>query len=89
MYNRIAAYIDCNVSVIADNIARLHLGGANLIANTSHSTGGMGQANTECRIYRHNKAGTVRAVGQAGAAVYVRIAHELRRIIYDCLSAST
>ena len=88
MYNGIAAYINSNMSVIANDIARLHLGLAYFVAYASHSAGGMRKANTKRCIYGHYKSRAVRTVGQAGAAVYIWISNKLTCIINNCLSAS-
>ena len=79
MYNRIVSYIDAHMSAVADNIARLCLRQTYAVACAPQCAGTVRKAYSEVRIDAHDKSGTVRSVGQAGAAVYVRVADELRR----------
>ena len=57
-------------------------------ADTSVSCRRVRQAHTEVLINTHDKTGAVRSVRQAGAAIYIRIAYKLKRIILDRISHS-
>ena len=77
MYYGVIATVDSYMTTVAEDITRLCLGKAYAVSYASHGAGRMGQTHTEVRVYTHNKAGAVCSVGEACAAVYVRITHKL------------
>ena len=83
MYDRTTAHVDCYMTGVTDDITRLGLGVGYAHTTASHRTGGMWQADTEVCIYGFDKSGTVRTIGQALAAPYIRVADKLGRIGYD------
>ena len=88
MYDGVISAVDSHMSTVADNVARLCLGKAYRISYASHGAGGMGQAHTKVGLYAHDESGTVRSVGQAGSAVYIRITHKLACVADYCIAAA-
>ena len=80
----IIADIDGNMSAVANDIAGLHV--RDTVSDAAHCCGGMWKSYAECRIYRHNKSGTIRTVCQACTAVHIRIADKLTCVVRYCIS---
>ena len=89
MHDVASSDIDADVSVIADQITRLRLGVGNLFSRAPLCIGGTGQIVAKVLIYLIGKAGAVRAVGKAGAAVYIGISDELTAVTGNLLSKVT
>ena len=77
MYDGIVAAIDCHMAAVADDISRLRFCQAYFISHASHGAGRMRKRLTKMSVYTHDITGAVSAVGEAGAAPAVRIAHKL------------
>ena len=76
-----AAHIQCYMSAVADQVARLCLTVADASSAAGHSSGAVRQGIAEMGIYAHNKSRTVCAVCQARTAPYIWVADKLRSII--------
>ena len=76
MYDGIVAAIDCHMAAVADNVADAHVGGADSSAHAAVSGGAVRQTLAEVCEHALDKAGAVAAVGQAGAAPFVGVAHK-------------
>ncbi len=83
MYDGVVSYIDGYMSAVADDVTGRCIGKAHGVSEASHGAGAVGQADTEVGIDAHDKAGAVGAIGQAGAAVFIRIANELAGISHN------
>ena len=80
------ADIERHMPAVADDIAGLGVRhGRDLDAELALGAGSPGQAVAEMAVHRLDIPGTVRAVGQAGAAPLVGIAHDLKREIHHFL----
>ena len=80
MNNLTIAGIDTHVTRIADNIAGLRILQAVYgCAHTSVRRRRMRQAHTKVFVNAHHETRAVRTIGQAGAAVHIRITHKLDR----------
>ena len=88
MNNCVAACIYCNMAIVAYNISRLHAAVAYAVASASERAGRMRKRYAKVCVYAHYKAGAVRTICQAGAAVYIRIAKELARIVDNGLAGT-
>lgn len=85
MYDGIVAHIDPHMAAVTDDIAGLCIGKADPVSAASQSRGAVGETHAEIRIYAHDETGTVCTVGQAGTAVYIRIAHKLACKACHCI----
>ena len=78
-------YIDTHVAGIAHDVSGLCVcKSVYRRAHTSVCCGGVRQAHTKVIVNTHNKAGAVRAVGQACSAVHIGVTHKLTRKICHC-----
>ena len=68
---------------VEDQIARPHLAGLNSLAHLSLGAGVMRQGHAKMFHHLHGKAGTVRAVGQAGSSPYIGVAYNLKGVVDD------
>ena len=70
--------IQCHMTGVTDQITGLCIGKSVYCGTLAAVCGrGVRQAYTEVRIYTHYKSGTVSTIGQAGAAIYIRVTNEL------------
>ena len=83
VHDLVIAYVDAHMPVVADHVSRHLLGVADRPSASRLGAGSTGQGNPEMGMHRHGKPGAVRAVGQAGALIYVRVAHKLQRVGRD------
>lgn len=65
MDNCIVSNINCNMSAVTYDIARLHLGGAHAIPNAAKRTGAVRKADSKGFINTHDKTGAVCSVCKA------------------------
>lgn len=75
MYDLSVANINTDMSVIADHIAREHLGFADGPSASCQRVGITRCGNTTCLMNQMYKSGTVGSIGQAVSSIYIRIAH--------------
>ena len=73
---------------IENQIAGSRAGDADLFAHPGLLSGSTGQTDAKFLKYRHGKSGTVCAVSQAGAAIYIRVADKLQTVGSDCRAVS-
>ena len=76
--------IDSSFTVrIEYEISRTHLAGLHCFSHIRLRTGIVRKADAKMTEYGECKSGTVRPLGQAGAAPYVGIAQELQCVVYN------
>ena len=80
MDNPSAADIDCHMSRIADNIARLRIFIADCLSAAALRIRRSRQGDAKMLVDRHDKIGTIRSRCQAGTSKDIRIPQELARI---------
>ena len=90
MNDRSVSAVDGYMARVTDQIARFCVGkGGNHSAVASLRNIGTAERISEMRIYTLRKTGAVRSVGQAGAAVHIRVPKELGCIGNNVLSGNT
>ena len=80
MYDRTASEIKCYMTAVADDIARLSLAVGYTVSTGSHRCRAVWQVYTKVCIYRFDKSGTIRTIGQGLTAPYIWVSNKLTSI---------